>query len=320
MIDLVDSGYNHISQSIPKVNKVLTDIYHGKSYSFKTSIDVENKAIGGIFPTDQVVLAGRTGTGKSARVIAWIDDFTNLAINGIWKNKVIILWDSFEMSDWRNILRMISREINVPVKDILNDYAVNFNKERQEKLEAIFTKFNNKELYFSQYYSNVQTWEKNKVRIFEKYPNYTFINVVDHTRLLMKHNESNEEQLITGLMNSGMRLKKQYECINIFLSQLNRNIETSVGRNDTGKNLPQSSDIFGSDAVFQTADLVIGLHRPGYYGLKTFQLGNSIFPTGLSDTTKDNLMIECIMKNREGDTPNLVIKHDISVNKFYNYN
>lgn len=71
--------------------------------------------------------------------------------------------------------------------------------------------------------------------------------------------------------------------------------------------------IFGSDAVFQTADVVIGLHRPGLYKAKMFQ--NRI-PTGLTDdpNSTDNLMIECILKQRDGWTGNILKKHNLANN------
>jgi replicative DNA helicase len=320
MHDLSSFGYDHISLANKKAKDKLVDIYEGRNSYFKTSLRAENDALVGIFPSDQVVIAARSGMGKTSKVISVIDDLTNPLINAIWQNKVIVLWDSLEMVDWRILMRMVSRELNLSVKKILTEYAVNLNKERELALDVILTKFSHRPIHFSRIYPNVKQWEKQKELICEKYSNHVIINVVDHTRLISKSTENKEEELITGLMNAGMRIKNKYNCINIFISQMNRNIETSVNRKDLGKNLPVGTDIFGSDAVFQTADIVMLLHRPGYYGLTTFEIGDKVLSTGLSDTSNDNLMIERIAKNREGDTPDLIIKHDLSINKFYNYN
>lgn len=313
-------GYDHVKTSTKKLYNKLVDIHEGRYQPILTSLDAEREAFNGFYPSDQIVIPARSGMGKSAKLISLIDDFTNLNINYLWKDKLILLYDSFEMVDWRNVLRMLSRELNLPIKQILTTYASNLNNERQEKIKILSRGINNRPIYISRNYPNVLQWEQTKSKICESYPNHTIINLVDHTRLITKSTENKEEELITGLMNAGMRIKKKYECINIFLSQLNRNIETDTSGSKLGKRLPIASDIFGSDAVFQTADIVMALHRPGYYGLQEFELNGKLYPTGLSMSSKtDNLMIQSILKNRDGDTPNIVVKHDLSINKFYNY-
>lgn len=313
-------NYNHISDVTKITADKLNKIASGELFPLKTSLSAEEKILGGFYPTDQVVIAGRTGMGKSSRVIAMIDDFTNWNLNNNWKDKILVLYDSFEMPNWKNMLRLTSRHVDSPVKQILKEFAEGIDKERRNIYSYIYKNYNTKPIYFSNTYQNVKQWEHSKQAICEKYPNHTVVNIVDHTRLILKNHENSEEALISGLMLAGMRIKNKHECINIFLSQMNRSIETSSGnRRDIGKNLPISSDIFGSDAVQQTADVVIALHRPGFYGLQQYELDGNIYNTGLTETTNDNLMIECILKNRDGEIRNLVIKHDIAVNKFLNY-
>lgn len=314
-------GYNHISVATKKTGQKIQDIADNKLLPFQTSLQGERKIIGGLFPSDQMVIAARSGMGKTARIIAMMEEFVDWSINPLWRNKVIILFDSLEMPDWRIILRQTSARLDITVRTILYEYAQNLNRERQQLLQQVFTSLNQKPIYFSNTYPNVAQWEARKRKICEAYPNHTIINIVDHTRLISKANEGTEEQLITGLMNAGMRLKNRYECINIFISQMNRNIEISGVRKELGKALPIASDIFGSDAAMQTADIVMALHRPGFYKLMNFELGGKIIPTGITETSDlDNLLIECILKNRDGNINNILVQHDISKNKFQDYN
>jgi len=53
-------------------------------------------------------------------------------------------------------------------------------------------------------------------------------------------------------MLAGVRLKNKLECINIFLSQLNRKIEDGE-RSDVGTTGILPSYIFGADSVMQCA-------------------------------------------------------------------
>jgi replicative DNA helicase len=134
----------------------------------------------------------------------------------------------------------------------------------------------------------------------------------------MKSNEKSEEELISQLMLAGMRIKNDFEMINIFISQLNRNIETNVSRDKMGEYTPVASDIFGSDAVFQCADIVMALHRPGIYKVEFFENR----PTGYdpNDPFKpDNMLVQCYLKNRDGWTGNLLMKHNLAHNRIYDW-
>lgn len=119
-------------------------------------------------------------------------------------------------------------------------------------------------------------------------------------------------------MLKGMKLKIEEEQINIFLSQMNRAIETAGKREDIGRNTPVSSDIFGADSVYQCADVVVALHRPGFYGLEQWQ----DFPTGIRKDMPeqaDHLLIECILKQRDGWTGNLIRRHNLALNEIMDY-
>ena len=100
---------------------------------------------------------------------------------------------------------------------------------------------------------------------------------------------------------------------------MNRNIETNAAdRNGIGRSTPVASDIFGGDSVFQNADVVMALHRPGIYGIEDF---NGI-PTGIdlaNPDKDDDLMVECILKQRDGWTGNIAMRHNLAFNKIVDY-
>lgn len=310
-------GYKHISVVINKTQERMDKVRSGTLKPLFTRSQKERDKIGGYYQSDQIVIAARTGTGKTAKVIQDIDDFCNIDINPYYAANSIILYDSFEMADWRNILRMISSKGEIEVKDLL-DYNKRLQEERYLSLKAISNKFKNYPVYISTHSLPVKKWEESKKQIQGQFPTKHIINVYDHTRLALKETESKEEELITNLMMSGMRLKNNMEMINIFLSQMNRNIEINSTRNQIGHNTPVSSDIFGSDGVFQCADVVVALHRPGMYRIEEFE-GT---PTGFRNDnpdSQDDLLIECILKQRDGWTGNLLMQHNLAHNKIWDY-
>jgi len=100
------------------------------------------------------------------------------------------------------------------------------------------------------------------------------IITLDHTLLVKKApNQNNSAQaMLFDLGEFFTQTKREYPCMFIVLSQLNRNID-NPDRAVNGKygNYILESDIFGSDAMLQHADMLIGINRPAkqkirYYG------------------------------------------------------
>lgn len=314
-------GYEHIDISFDKAFQYIDDVRFGRLIPLLTSLKAENELLRGLLPTDQLTIAARTGMGKSSRAIHMMNDFLDVNINPSYKDRLIILYDSFEMASWRNALKLLSIKSEKTVHDLLN-YEDKMKQEQFDSLKMISQQFKGCPLYIKEYSESVSEWINTKAEIAKKYPypKYQIVNILDHCRLIVNDTNSTEEQLLNRLMKSSIRVKKQHNMINIFLSQMNRKIEDDATKDsDVGKRLPMASHIFGSDSIFQASDMVMALHRPGFYNLKTFEMNGSILHTGLTSESTDNLMIEVVMKNRNGNVANLVINHDIKYNKFSNF-
>lgn len=102
------------------------------------------------------------------------------------------------------------------------------------------------------------------------------IVTLDHSLLLDNSPYGDDMSMLKALGKTVTALKRKYPIAFIILSQLNRNID-APDRNEDGKygNFILPSDIFGSDALLQHADTLIGLNLPGkqklnYYGVERF--------------------------------------------------
>jgi len=100
------------------------------------------------------------------------------------------------------------------------------------------------------------------------------IITLDHTLLVKKapYHGNSSQSMLFELGEFFTECKRTYPCTFLVLSQLNRNID-SPDRAINGKygNYILESDIFGSDAMLQHADMLIGINRPAkqkikYYG------------------------------------------------------
>lgn len=315
---LLTEGYTHISDVVDKTTTMMDLVREGKVQPYFTGSQKETDKIGGYFPSDQLVIAARLGVGKTAKALKDIMDFCNPVINPYYVGKLVILYDSYEMSDWRGVLRMISGRAGIESKALL-DYHQKLSQERFDALKVIARDLKGIPVYFSNRPKTTAAWLEAKKQVQKKFPNHYIITLFDHTRLIAKGEESKEEEKLANLMMAGMELKNNFNHFNIFLSQMNRSIETSVNRSLLGTNTPVMSDLFGSDSIGQCADIVIALHRPGMYGLEFFEE----VPTGINHTNPDlpdNLLVECILKQREGWTGKLLMKHNLAINHVEDYN
>lgn len=127
---------------------------------------------------------------------------------------------------------------------------------------------------------------------------YTHLIItIDHSLLFKKApHERTVQDMLNNLGEALTYIKRKYPIAFILLSQLNRNID-NPDRSEDGKysNYILESDIFGSDALLQHADTVIGINRPGkqkirFYGPDRFIIAD------------DKVLILHFLKCRNGDT------------------
>lgn len=310
-------GYKHLSTIVEDTKRKIDQYRSGELKPLVTSSKKEQEQLVGYFPSNQITIAARLGIGKTAKAISDMYDFCDPVLNSHYKDRIIILYDSWEMTETSNMLRFISRKGEIEVKAIL-DYKRKLSEERIISLKAIADTFKGLPIYINTRPTTVKQWETRKGEIQLQFPYHLLVNVFDHVRLVLKENETKEEELISSLMLAGIRTKNRIGCINIFLSQMNRAIETGTSRSQLGTSTPILSDLFGSDSIGQCSDIVMALHRPGIYGLEKFEG----IPTGIDKSNpskSDDLLLECIIKNRDGWTGNIVMKHNLAHNKIWDY-
>lgn len=123
------------------------------------------------------------------------------------------------------------------------------------------------------------------------------IITLDHT-LLVKKAPYQKDRLDT-LFELGeffTQCKRDYPCLFIALSQLNRNVEDPERAID-GKygNYITEQDIFGSDAMLQHADNLIGINRPAHRKIRFYGPDRYVIED-------DSILVFHFLKARNGDT------------------
>jgi len=123
------------------------------------------------------------------------------------------------------------------------------------------------------------------------------IITLDHT-LLVKRAPYQKDRLdmLFELGEFFTQMKRDYPCLFIALSQLNRNVE-DPDRAVDGKygNYITEQDIFGSDAMLQHADTLLGINRPAHRKIRFYGPDRYIIDD-------DSVLVFHFLKARNGDS------------------
>lgn len=255
---------------------------------FKT---LDRQLMGGFAPKKLYIIGGRPSSGKSMFVNELIFRVLNAAKAD--KKKIVCLYFTFEMDGKSQVLRYITKEMSIGLDKLLSiDESLEQNIfakaiEKTKRLDGL-------PIFFKQTSTTITDAFKIVDQVYKSLPDHIILNVWDHSRLFVPDNMNDSEvQRLTVLSQGLVRMQQNTGCINILLSQLNRNIETPA-RAINGY-VPMLSDLFGSDSVGQDADLVMIINRPHdmygytgkYCGVDPFKLfavhveKNRLGPTGM---------------------------------------
>lgn len=254
---IIELGFQPIEVAVDQCYANIIAGKKGERQVFPTKWNKFNKLLlGGLQPGKMYVIAGRPGSGKSAFSNKMLFDILDHPKN---QGRVIVLYWSFEMPAYQQLLRIGSSKVGRNVSEILSVETefqdVDF-KQFVEKMN-LYKKY---PIYFNNHARDVAYVSKITKRVASLNPDKTIINLFDHSRLFKKEKQESELQMLTDLSHTCVELQQATSCITILLSQLNRNIES----NDRAANLyqPMLSDIFGSDSLSNDASAVMIINRP----------------------------------------------------------
>ena len=279
-----DSGFKSINKAISASLHQVTDGMKGVRQVYPTKWKRLNKnLLGGLQPGKMYVIAGRPGVGKSA--------FSNqLIFDLLDKNKfkkLLVLYWSFEMPGYQQILRAGAKGSNKQVSELLS-VEQKLEQNAYEAFKAEVLKYSHYPIYFNNIPRDMEFVKQSNTDVTNKYPDHTIVNVFDHSRLILSTKDQ-ELQKLNEVSKGCMWLQAKMGCINILLSQLNRNIEQE--HRAKAQYQPLLTDLFGGDSIGQDAHVVMMLQRPNdLYGITDKYCGED--PKGL--------LALHVEKNRDG--------------------
>jgi replicative DNA helicase len=120
---------------------------------------------------------------------------------------------------------------------------------------------------------------------------------IDHSALFrLSKGQKDKFDMLGSLGEALTMMKKKYPVAFVVLSQLNRNIETPDRQRDGEYgNYVLDSDIYGSDALLQHADVVIGINKPSLKKIRQYGPDRYI-------VNDEDMLVFHFLKSRNGTT------------------
>ncbi len=269
-------------------------------------IDLD-KYIGGLHPSDLIIIAGRPSMGKTALA-------TNIAFQAAQMHKsegTSVAFFSLEMSAEQLAMRILSHETKIP-SDKIRRGAV----KEQDMQNLIFKsqKISNLPLYIDDTPALTMAGLRTRARRLLRQHNIGLI-VIDYLQLLTVGGKSeNRIQELSFITRSLKALAKELNIPILALSQLSRAVEQ---RDDKR---PQLSDLRESGTIEQDADVVMFIFREAYYEARRKPSEGSTKMQEWQDRMNKihNVAEVIIAKQRHGPIRNIMLHFDETVTKFAN--
>src|SRR6202167_6129037 len=318
-----DGGFQRFAQALTVAVDMAAKAFQrdGKLSGIATGLRELDIKMGGLQPSDLIIVAGRPGMGKTALA-------TNIAYNiakahraevqadGTMKsvNGGIVGFFSCEMSAEQLATRIIAERTGIPSSSIRRGgiTEADFEKIRDYSIELQALPFYVDEtggLSISQLAARARRLKRQR---------RLDLLVIDYIQLLQgttRRSSENRVQEVTEITTRLKALAKELNVPIVALSQLSRQVEAREDKR------PQLSDLRESGSIEQDADVVLFVFREEYYHQmrKPTEASREKFAEWLAEGERVGGKAEVIIgKQRHGPTGTIELQFDAAVTRFAN--
>jgi replicative DNA helicase len=316
-----DGGFQRFANSLTTAIDMAAKAYQrdGRLSGLATGLDDLDRIMGGLQPSDLIILAGRPGMGKSALA-------TNIAYNiaKSWRGEVrpdghtvtanggIVGFFSLEMSAEQLATRIIAEQTGIPSSHIRRG---GITEADFETLKDCSIELQNLPFYLDETGGLSIAQLAARARRLKRQRGLDLL-VIDYVQLLQgstRRSSENRVQEITEITTKLKALAKELNVPILALSQLSRQVES---RDDKR---PQLADLRESGSIEQDADVVMFVYREEYYHAmrKPLESNREKFAEWLAEADKVHGKAEVIIgKQRHGPTGTVELQFEGSVTRF----
>jgi len=273
-----------------------------------------DKSLGGLNPSDLVIVAGRPSMGKTGFA-------TNIAFNAARQqlkegDGAVVAFFSLEMSAEQLALRLLSQETGISSSNIRRG---DLRPEDFESFTSLSRELSSLPLFIDDTPALTISALRTRARRLKRQHNLGLI-VVDYLQLLslpkdLRRSSDGRVQEISAITRSLKAIAKELNVPVMALSQLSRAVEQ---RDDKR---PQLSDLRESGSIEQDADVVMFIYRDEYYEARREPKDiNSEAHTQWQATMErvHNHADIIVAKQRNGPIGTVKLYFDASLTKFAN--
>jgi replicative DNA helicase len=268
-------------------------------------IDLD-KLLGGLHPSDLVILAGRPSMGKTALA-------TNIAFNAALEaKKSNIVFFSLEMSGEQLALRILGQESGIPSDKIRRGAISQENfisfVEASQKLSDLSLVVDDNPIL------TIPTL-RSKIRNIKRKTPIDLI-VIDYIQLMVSDSRNeNRVQQLSEISRGLKAIAKEFHVPILALSQLSRAVEQ---RDDKR---PLLSDLRESGSIEQDADVVMFIYREEYYKsrAKPSEESKDFAEWQREMSSIHNTAEVIVAKQRHGPISSVKLYFNANLTKFDNY-
>ena len=319
-----DSGFQRFAQALTTAVDMAAQAYQrdGGLSGLATGLADLDTRMGGLQPSDLIILAGRPGMGKTALA-------TNVAYNVAKAytpgdvradgrqqaaNGGIVGFFSLEMSAEQLATRIIAEQTGIPSNKIRRGAI---DEADFEKIKDVSIELQSLPFYVDETGGLSIGQLAARARRLKRQRGLDLL-VIDYVQLLQGNSRRSSENRVQEITEITTRLKALAKELNIpvlALSQLSRQVES---RDDKR---PQLSDLRESGSIEQDADVVMFVFREEYYHQmrKPMETNREKFAEWLAEGERVEGKAEVIIgKQRHGPTGTVELQFEAAVTRFAN--
>jgi replicative DNA helicase len=316
-----DGGFQRFAQALTVAVDMAAKAFQrdGKLSGVATGLRDLDVKMGGLQPSDLIIIAGRPGMGKTALA-------TNIAYNvakahraevqadGTMKsvNGGIVGFFSCEMSAEQLATRILAEQTSIASSTIRRG---GISETDFEKIRDYSIELQSLPLYVDETGGLSISQLTARARRLKRQKGLDLV-VVDYIQLLQgsgKRGNDNRVQEVTEITTALKALAKELNVPIIALSQLSRQVESRDDKH------PQLSDLRESGSIEQDADVVLFVFREEYYHLmsKPSESDKEKFPDWMAKSDKVHGKAEVIIaKQRHGPTGTVELQFEGQFTRF----
>ncbi|TVQ36764.1 MAG: replicative DNA helicase [Geminicoccaceae bacterium] len=261
----VDGGFKEFPNVLTNTIKLVESAYHkqGKVTGVPTGLTGVDEKLGGLQPSDLVILAARPSMGKTALAVTMAANAAAARAYGVEAERLkhpnyTVAVFSLEMSAEQLAMRLLSSQSRIGSDDLRKG---NIAEADWPRLVAASQALAQHPLYIDDTPALSVAAVRTRARRLMRRHGLSLI-VVDYLQLLRGTSKQSQGNRVLEIGEITMTLKAIAKELNVpvlALSQLSRQVENREDKR------PQLSDLRDSGTIEQDADVVMFLYREEYY-------------------------------------------------------